>query len=71
MTSNLMRSAAPRRTGPRVLIEMMVTTAAAEKTYIYPAEVHVIRAAAGSVSVPLASTLYLDTVQAVHPTATQ
>ena len=71
MTSNLMRSAAPRRTGPRVLIQILVTTVSTMKTYSYPAEGHVIRAAAESVSVPLASTLYLDTVQAVHPTATQ
>ena len=66
MTSN-----ARRQTGPHVLIEMMVTTAATMKTYTYPALVHVIQAAAGSVSVPLATTLSLDPVQTAHLTATQ
>ena len=66
-----MKSVAPRQTGPRVLTSTHLTTAATLKTYTYPAVVHVTRAAAGSVSVPLASTLSIDPVQAVQPTATQ
>ena len=56
-----MTSAAPRRTGPHVLIEMMVTTAAAVKMCTYLAEMHV----------PQASTSTQLPVEVVHPTAIQ
>ena len=55
-----MTSHAPRHTGPRVLIEMMVTTAATVKTYTYPA-----------VDVLQASTSTQDHALCVHPTVIQ
>ena len=66
-----MTSHAPRQTGPRVRTSTHFTTVATVKTYSYPAVVRVLKAAVGSVSVPLASTLSLEPVQTVHLTATQ